>query len=99
MQHATQPKKEPVKANLKHDNMEYSAASDGDDILDADLQISLLAEEELITANELELLLDDDFDHQAEAFNSAASDSLIDADNFLNEEEIDDDETEDELDD
>jgi hypothetical protein len=97
MQQANQPKKDPIKADLKHDNMEYSAASDGDDILDSDVQITLLTEEEQITAKELELLLDDDFDHQAEAFNSAESDSMVDADNFLNEEETDE-ETEEESD-
>ena len=90
MQHANKPKKEPIKADLKHDNMEYSASSDGDDILDSDVQVALVTEEEQITAKELELLLDDNFENQAEAFNSAESDSMIDADNFLNEGETDD---------
>gem|GEM_PF-1274323 len=87
MQYDQQPKKEPIKTDLKHDNMEYSAASDGDEPLDSDVQIPLLTEEEQITAKELDLLLDDDFDSQAEAFNSAEIDSQVDADNFLNEEE------------
>jgi len=90
MQNTNQPKKESIKTDLKHDNMEYSAASDGDDILDSDVQITLLTEEEQITAKELELLLDDDFDNQAEAFNTAESDSQVDVDNFLNEEETED---------
>ena len=90
MQHDSQPKKAPIKADLKHDSMEYAASSDGDDILDSDNQAKLFTEEEQITASELDLLLVDDFDNQAEAFNSAASDSLIDADNFLNEDETED---------
>jgi len=89
MQHTNQPKKEPIKADLKHDNMEYAASSDGDDILDSDVQVALITEEEQITANELNLLLDDNFNNQAEAFNSAETDSLVDADNFLHEEEAD----------
>ena len=90
MQHDSQPKKAPIKADLKHDSMEYAASSDGDDILDSDVQVALVTEEEQITAKELELLLDDNFENQAEAFNSAESDSMIDADNFLNEGETDD---------
>jgi hypothetical protein len=89
MQHASHPKKDLIKADLKHDNMEYAASSDGDDILDADSQVALITEEEQITARELELLMDDDFDKQAEAFNSAETDSLVDNDNFLNEDEPD----------
>jgi len=98
MLHANQPKKQPIKPDLKHDNMEYAASSDGDDILDSDSQVTLVTDEEQITANELELLLDDNVDNQAEAFNSAEIDSMVDADNFLNENEPDE-ESENETDD
>ncbi len=89
MQAVNQPRKYPVKTDLKHDNMEYSASSDGDDILDSDVQITLITEEEQITAKELDQLLDDNFDNQAEAFNSAETDSRVDSDNFLYEGETD----------
>ncbi len=87
MQQANEHKKDPIKPDMKHDNMEYAAPTDGDDILDSDSQVALITEEEQITADELELLLDDDFVNQAEAFNSAETDSEVDADNFLNEDE------------
>lgn len=94
----------PVKPNLKHDTMEYSAATDGDDILDSDKETTDEIEEEAISAEELELLLEDDIDDQAAALNTAETDSEADEDNFLNEpetkeefEETDDDEEEEEI--
>jgi len=83
----------PVKPNLKHDNMEYSASTDGDDILDSDKENILEIEDEEITAEELELLQGDDVDDQAEALNSAETDSEADEDNFLNEPEPEDNST------
>lgn len=84
-QNKTNP--DPVKPNLKHDTMEYSAATDGDDILDADTETKDEVEEEQISAEELELLGEDDIDDQASALNTAETDSLADEDNFLNEPE------------
>lgn len=95
---------ETQKINLKHDNMEYSASTEGDDILDSDRETIGEMEEEEITAEELELLQGDDVDDQAEALNTAETDSQADEDNFLNETEIfdeledtDDDEKEEEI--
>ena len=80
---------EPLKPNLKHDNMEYSASTEGDDILDSDKETTDEIEEQEITAEELELLQEDDVDDQAAALNTAETDSQADEDNFLNEKETD----------
>ncbi|MEP7107810.1 MAG: hypothetical protein ABI760_07505 [Ferruginibacter sp.] len=76
-----------IKPNLKHDNMEYAASADGDDVLDSDIETTQEIEEKEITAEELELLLEDEVDDQAAALNSAETDSQADEDNFLNENE------------
>ena len=47
---------EDIKADLKHDSMRFSAATDGEDKLDRD---DAGYEEEDISAEELELLADD----------------------------------------
>lgn len=73
----------PLKPDLKHDSMEYSAATEGDDILDADTETTDEIEAKEITAEELDLLEEDDIDEQAEALNVAETDSLADEDNFL----------------
>jgi len=70
---------EPLQPDLKHDNMEYAASTDGDDLLDVP------DEEEDITADELDALEDDNIDDDAYALENAANDSLIDDDNFLAE--------------
>src|SRR5664279_4210046 len=80
----------PIKPNLKHDNMEYAASTDGDDVLDSDKETTQEIEDEEITAEELVLLQEDDVDNQAEALNSAETDSRADEDNFLNEKEHED---------
>lgn len=72
-----------LKPDLKHDNMEYSAATDGDDILDQDKESAQQIEDEEITAEELALLEDDALDNQAEALNTAETDSQADEDNYL----------------
>ncbi|MEJ7588488.1 MAG: hypothetical protein WKI04_13080 [Ferruginibacter sp.] len=93
---------EPVKPNLKHDNMDYAASTDGDDILDLDTESAQEIEEEQITAEELVLLEEDDVDSRAAALNSAETDSQADEDNFLTEKDTDetpeDHSTEDEAD-
>ncbi len=91
MQQEKNNTKKPVKPDLKHDNMEYSASTDGDDILDSDKENILDIEDEEITAEELELLQGDHVDDQAEALNSAETDSEADEDNFLNEPETEED--------
>lgn len=87
MQPLSKPTPGPIKPNLKHDNMEYTASTDGDDILDADKVTIQEIEEEEVTAEELHLLQEDDLDGQAAALNSAETDSLADSDNFLHEDE------------
>ncbi len=69
----------PVQPDLKHDNMEYAASTDGDDLLD------IPDEDEAITADELDALEDDTLDDDAYALENAANDSLVDDDNFLAE--------------
>ena len=89
MQEQRKTTPDPIRPNLKHDNMEYAASTDGDDILDSDRETTQEIEEEEITAEELELLLEDEPDDQAAALNSAETDSEADEDNFLNEKESD----------
>ncbi|MEO7766265.1 MAG: hypothetical protein ABIS01_02525 [Ferruginibacter sp.] len=98
MQQQSDHTPEPIKPDLKHDNMEYSASTEGDDILDSDKETTQEMEDEEITHEELQLLQDDEIDNQAAALNSAENDSQADEENFLNEagemdefEEFDDD--------
>lgn len=72
---------EDIKPDLKHDTMEFSAATDGDDILDTD---DAGYEEEGITAEELEAI-DDDDDNEAAALNAEETDRLADEDNLPEE--------------
>ncbi len=65
---------EDIKADLKHDSMRFSAATDGEDKLDRD---DAGYEEEDISAEELELLADDP-ENEAAALNAVETDSLVD---------------------
>ena len=78
---------EPVKPDLKHDSMEFSAATEGDDALDTDTESKLDLEDENISAEELDYLAGDKPEDLAAALNSAEVDSQADADNFINEPE------------
>ena len=84
-------KKKPVdehdiKSDIKHDTMEFSAASDGDDKLDMD---DVTYEEEKITAEELNTL-EDEPDNEAMALISVETDKLAD-DDIMPEEDWTDD--------
>lgn len=68
---------EPIQPDLKHDTMEYAASTDGDDKLD------IIDEDDDITADELDALEEDDVDDEANALNTAETDSQVDEDNFL----------------
>lgn len=100
MQHPNDNTPDPIKPDLKHDSMEYSAATDGDDILDTDKETDQEIEEESITAEELEYLEADKMEDKAEALNTAETDSEADEDNFINVpeeiEELDEDEPDEE---
>lgn len=74
---------DPIKPDLKHDSMEYSAATDGDDTLDTDLETKAELEDESISAEELEYLEADTLEDKAEALNAAETDSQVDEDNFI----------------
>ena len=71
---------EPVKPDLKHDSMEFSAATEGDDVLDSDTESELDLEDENISAEELDYLEGDEEDDIAAALDSAEVDSQADAD-------------------
>jgi hypothetical protein len=75
------PTEEDIKPDLKHDTMEFSAATDGDDKLDTD---DAAYEEEGITAAELEAI-DDIDDNEAAALNAEETDRLADEDNLPEE--------------
>jgi hypothetical protein len=77
---------EEVKTDLKHDNMEFAAPTDGDDVLDTD---DAGYEEEEIDAEELDAL-EDDADNEAAALNATETDLQADND-ILPEEDWTDD--------
>jgi len=88
---------EDIKPDLKHDTMEFSAATDGDDQLDTD---DATYEEEGINAEELDALADDPA-IEAVALNEVENDRQADPDNLPEEDwtddladEVDDDENE-----
>lgn len=72
---------EQIRPDLKHDTMEYSAATDGDDKLDPDQLDDLVTDD--ITAEELSLLEADSEDEEAAALSSVEADSASDTDNFF----------------
>lgn len=78
---------EDIKPDLKHDSMEFSAAADGDDLLDTP---DALDEEEDITAEELEMLEAAGIEQQAEALNAAETDRQVDEDNLPEEDWLQD---------
>ncbi|MEO6255129.1 MAG: hypothetical protein ABIO79_17605 [Ferruginibacter sp.] len=77
---------EDIKPDLKHDTMEFSAATDGDDILDTD---DASYEEEGINAEELDAL-EDDLYNEAAALNATETDLAADPDNLPDENWTDD---------
>lgn len=83
-----QPKEnKDIKTDLRHDNMEFSAATDGDDILDTD---DFNREEDGISSEELDALGEDNDIEMAAALNAVENDRMIDGDN-LPEESVEDD--------
>jgi hypothetical protein len=76
-----QTKEDDIKPDLKHDTMEFSAATDGDDALDTD---DVTYEEEGITGEELDAI-DDDDDKEAAALNAEETDHLADEDTLPEE--------------
>src|ERR1700754_3665795 len=77
---------EDIKTDLKHDNMEFTVSTDGDDILDTD---DARYEEDGIEAEELKALEDDDAS-EAAALNATETDLQAD-DDILPEEDWTDD--------
>jgi hypothetical protein len=83
-----QPKEnKDVKTDLRHDNMEFSAATDGDDILDAD---DFNREEDGISSEELDALEEGNDTEMAAALKAAETDRMGDADNLPEESDEDD---------
>jgi hypothetical protein len=80
------------KPDLKHDTMEFSAATEGEDKLDTD---DTAYEEEEILPDELDILQDEP-DNEAAALDAAETDRLVDEDNLPEEEWTDDIEDEEE---
>lgn len=77
---------EDIKTDLKHDSMEFTASTDGDDILDAD---DPTYEEAEIAAEELDAL-EDNMDNKAAALNATETDLQADADIMPEEDWTDD---------
>jgi hypothetical protein len=78
--------KEDQKPDIKHDTMEFSASTEGDDKLDFDDEGY---EEEEVTAEEIGSL-EDEPDNDAMALNAVETDSLEDEDILPEEDWIDD---------
>ena len=76
-----------VKTDLRHDNMEFSAATDGDDILDSD---DFNREEDGISGEELDALEEESDVEMAAALNAVENDRLADAENLPEESDEDD---------
>ena len=70
-------KPEIIIPDLKHDTMEFTASTEGDEILD------MPDEDAEITPEELNALYEDDEKEEAEALKTASMDSEIDEDNFI----------------
>ena len=79
-----------TRPDLKHDNMEFAASTEGDDILDADKETLQEQEDEQISAEELDHLQGAEPEDMAAALVSAETDSEADEDNFLNEKNTED---------
>lgn len=77
---------EDVKTDLKHDTMEFSASTDGDDKLDLD---DNLLDDDGISGEELDYLEEDE-DEMGAALNAVETDRLADADNLPEESDEDD---------
>lgn len=77
---------EDIKTDLKHDTMEFSAATDGDDKLDLD---NNLLDDDGISGEELDYLEADD-EEMGAALNAVETDRLADADNLPEESDEDD---------
>ena len=71
-----------IKPDIKHDTMEFSTPTDGEDKLDMDDESY---EEEEITAEELDTLEDKDDDNEAYALNQAEMDRAADEENLPDE--------------
>ena len=76
-----------VKTDLRHDNMEFSASTDGDDKLDAD---DFNREEDGISSDELNALEEDNDIEMAAALNAVEIDRMADAENLPEESDEDD---------
>ncbi len=77
---------EDIKPDLKHDTMEFSAPTDGEDKLDFDDENY---EEEEIDPDELDAIEDEPV-MEAEALNAVETDRIIDEDNLPEEDWTDD---------
>jgi hypothetical protein len=77
-----------IKTDLRHDNMEFSASTDGDDKLDQD--DDTLEDDDEISSDELDALENENDFEMAAALNAAENDRLTDADNLPEESDEDD---------
>lgn len=80
-------RQDDIKTDLRHDTMDFSATTEGDDKLDLD---DFRKEEDAISSEELDALEEDSEDSIAAALNAAESDRMADED-YLPEESDEDD--------
>ncbi len=84
LEESAQPEEEKI--DLKHDTMEFSASTDGDD----QIEDSLDFEEDEITAEELDAIEDAPEDEEAAALNQMETERMVDVDNLPEEDWTDD---------
>ena len=80
------PEAEQTKTDLKHDTMEFSASTDGDDKLDLD---DAAKDDDGISGEELDYLEESD-DAMAAALDAVETDRVADDDNLPDESDEDD---------
>lgn len=76
-----------TKTDLRHDTMEFSASTDGDDVLDSDIKN---LDDDAISADELDFLEEDDEFAMAAALNEVEMERAVDIDNLPDEDWTDD---------
>lgn len=79
-------KDEDIKPDLRHDNMEFSASTDGDDLMDIDLHPD---EDDGISAEELAEIESAGNFEKASALNSVETDRQADDDVIFDENDVD----------
>lgn len=88
MKKKTSDTPQEIKPDLKHDNMEFAASTDGDDPIALDFDED---EDDDISAEELSAIENASLDEKANALTSVEADRMADNDVFFDENDVDED--------